>query len=179
MVLDLGSARVRHLMTVSVPTITPKTTVATALRLLREHGLAALPVCGEDGLLGLVDEKALLRFTPSEATTLDVYELHDVLDRLTVARATVPAPTTIGPDAGLEEAATAMLRSTAEVIPVVDGERFLGLLTWPSLLAAVVGTSRPARLRDSQSGGSGAAGARVAADGRGGDGQASADAETR
>jgi acetoin utilization protein AcuB len=144
MVLDLGAARVRDVMTVSVPTITPKTTIATALRLLREHGLAALPVCGEGGLVGLVDEKALLRFTPSEVTTLDIYELHDVLDRLTVARAAVPARATIGPDAGLEEAAAAMLRSTAEVIPVVDGERFLGLLTWPSLLAAMVGTSRPA-----------------------------------
>jgi len=144
MVLDLGSTRVRDWMTVSVPTVTPKTTVATALRLLREHGLPALPVSGEGGLLGLVGEKALLRLTPSEATTLDVYEMHDVLDRLTIARAAVPARETIGPDASLEEAAAAMLRSGIEVIPVVDGERFLGLLTWPSLLAAAVGTPRPA-----------------------------------
>jgi acetoin utilization protein AcuB len=143
MSLDLGSARVRDWMTVSVPTVTPKTTVATALRLLREHGLPALPVSGGSGMLGLVDEKALLRLTPSEATTLDVYELHDVLDRLTVARAAVPVRETIGPDAGLEEAAAAMLRSTTEVISVVDGERFLGLLTWPSLLAALVETPRP------------------------------------
>lgn len=144
MVLDLGSTRVRDWMTVSVPTVTPKTTVATALRVLREHGVAALPVCGEGGLLGLVDEKALLKLTPSEVTTLDVFELRDVLDRITVARAAVPVRETIGPDAGLEEAAAAILRSTTEVIPVVERERFVGLLAWPSLLAAMAGTSRPA-----------------------------------
>ncbi len=138
MALDLGSARVRDWMTVSVPVITPKTTIATALRLLREHGLSALPVCSEAGLLGLVDEKTLLRFTPSEASTLDVYELRYVLDRLTVARAIVPPPATVVPDASLDEAAALMIQSGAGVIPVVDDDRFVGLLTWNSLLATVV-----------------------------------------
>ena len=40
---------------------------------------------------GLVDEKELLRYTPSEATTLDVYELHDVLEKMTVGRIACPA----------------------------------------------------------------------------------------
>jgi acetoin utilization protein AcuB len=100
----LASASVRDWMIVSVPIITPDTTIATAFRLLRKHHLPALPVCAQGKLVGLVDEKALLRFTPSEATTLDVYEMRAVLDRLTVARATAPTRATVAPDAGLEEA---------------------------------------------------------------------------
>jgi acetoin utilization protein AcuB len=140
----LATASVRDWMIVSVPIITPDTTIATAFRLLREHHLPALPVCAQDKLVGLVDEKALLRFTPSEATTLDVYEMRAVLDRLTVARATAPTRATVAPDAGLEEAAAVMIRSTAEVIPVVDGDRFVGLMTWPSILAAAFGIPLPA-----------------------------------
>ena len=139
MALDLRSTRVSDCMTASVAVITPRTTVATALRLLREQGLPALPVRDENGLVGLVDEKALLRLTPSEATTLDVYELHDVLDRMTVARATVPSRATVAPEATLDEAAALMIQTGAEVIAVVEEGRFLGLLTSSALLAAVVG----------------------------------------
>ncbi len=138
MALDLGSDRVRDWMTTSVPVITPKTTVATALRLLREHGLPALPVCAENRLVGLVGEKALLRLTPSEATTLDVYELHNVLDRMAVSRATVPPRATVVSVAALNEAAALMIQAGADVIAVVDEGRFLGLLTSSALLAAVV-----------------------------------------
>ncbi len=72
------------------PVITPDTGVATALHLLREHNLPALPVVEGDRLLGMVYEKDLLRLAPSEATMLDAFELHAALDRLTVRRVVRP-----------------------------------------------------------------------------------------
>lgn len=141
MAIDLGSARIRDWMITTVPVITPRTTIATALKLLREHGTPALPVADGTRLLGLVDEPALLRLTPSEATTLDVYELREVLDGMTVARVATPLRSTVTSDAGVDEAVAIMLREGAGVIPVVDGGRFVGLLTWGSVLAAAV---RPA-----------------------------------
>ncbi len=138
MIADLSASRVRSWMTRSLPVITPRTTVAAALRLLREHRLPALPVCEDNRFLGLVAERALLRLTPSEMTTLDVYELHRELEKLTVARAMsqVPAVTS---DTPLDEAAALMRRGAAEVLPVLDGGRLVGLLPWTQLLAAVVG----------------------------------------
>jgi acetoin utilization protein AcuB len=143
MALDLRSAAIRNIM-VTVPVITPRTTIATALRLMREHGISTLPVSTDAGLQGLVNEKTLLRFTPSEATTLDVYELREVLDRLTVDRATVAPRAVVAPDAGIEEAASLMLRTDADVIAVVDSGRFVGLVTWCRLLAAALDAPRPA-----------------------------------
>lgn len=142
MALDLRSADVRSITVSAIPIITPKTTVATALRLMREHGISTLPVTTDAGLQGLVDEKTLLRFTPSEATTLDVYELREVLDRLTVERATVAPRAVVAPDAGLEEAASLMLRTGADVIAVMEAGRFVGLVTWGGLLAAALGAPR-------------------------------------
>ena len=70
---DFVTTPVRDRMIPSPPTVTPHTTIGTALRLLREHHLPALPVCEGGRIRGVVDERSLLRLTPSEATTLDVY----------------------------------------------------------------------------------------------------------
>jgi acetoin utilization protein AcuB len=138
MTANFAEGCVRDWMAVPVPAITARTGIATALRLLREHGAQALPVFDGSQFVGLVDEASLLRFAPSEATTLDVYELRDVLDRLTVARATAPTEA-VGPDAPLAAAAAAMRRSRAQVLPVIDRGRLVGLLPWTRLLAAVSG----------------------------------------
>jgi acetoin utilization protein AcuB len=130
--IDVQTSSVRS-ATVSSPVITPRTTVATALRLLREHDVTALPVCDGDRLLGLVPEKALLRLTPSDVTTLDVYELRDVLDRLTVSRIIEPVPS-ISAAASLEDAAVLMRTGRHEVLPVVEGGHLVGLLPWTAVL---------------------------------------------
>jgi len=137
--VDLNTAYARDSMVTEVPLITPKTTVATALKLLREHGVPALPVMMGEGLIGLVDEKSLLRYTPSEATTLDVYELREILDRMTVGRLAVPSKVTVRPDDPLDQAATLMVRGDLDVLPVVSNGSFVGLLTWNGLLAAMIG----------------------------------------
>jgi acetoin utilization protein AcuB len=130
--IDVRTSSVRSTM-ISSPVITPRTTVSTALRLLREHDIMALPVCDGARFLGLVDEKGLLRLTPSDATTLDVYELRDVLDGLTVSRIIEPVPS-ISIDASLEDAAVLMRTGRHFVLPVLDAGRFVGLLPWTAVL---------------------------------------------
>jgi acetoin utilization protein AcuB len=139
MAVDLKTASVRTWMTPPVPVITPRTTVGTALRLLREHKMPALPVSDGERFVGLVGEKALLRLTPSEMTTLDVYELREVLENVTVARATVPAPETVSPETSLQKAAALMRSTSVELLPVLEGRRLVGLLHWTALLAAAAG----------------------------------------
>jgi CBS domain-containing protein len=63
---DLAATHVYDWMIASPPVITPLTSVSTALRLLREHALPALPACEDGRVRGLVAETALLRLTPSE-----------------------------------------------------------------------------------------------------------------
>ena len=66
-------------MTPGPLTVTPRTSVATALRLARDNGISRLPVVEHGRLIGVVREERLLAFTPSEATTLSRHELHDAL----------------------------------------------------------------------------------------------------
>jgi acetoin utilization protein AcuB len=146
MSINLSTLRVGGWMARMLPVITPHTTVGTALRLLREHRLPALPVCDGGRFLGLVGERALLRLTPSEMSTLDVYELRNELEKLTVARAVSQAPA-VAPDTSLDEAAAVMGQSAIEALPVVDNGRFVGLLHWTAVLAAVTGDA-PAPSRE-------------------------------
>lgn len=143
MTVDLSALRVRNWMVASPPVITPQTTIATALRLLREHGVSALPVWDEGRLVGMVDERDLLRMTPSQATTLDVYELREVLEKMTVARVTAPVAG-LAPDTPLDDAVVLMLRSAKGIIPVVEAGRPVGLFTWAALLRAVAGDTAAA-----------------------------------
>lgn len=129
---------VSALMTPALPVVTPQTTVGPALRLLRELRLLARPVCTGDRFVGLVGERDLLRFTPSEATTLDVYELREVVEKLTVARAVRAAPALLSPETPVEDAAVRMLSTGAEVLPVMTGGRLAGFLHWTAVLGSTL-----------------------------------------
>lgn len=139
MSVDLAAAHVYDWMIASPPVITPRTSVSTALRLLREHALPALAVCEDGRVRGLVAEKALLRLTPSEATTLDVYELREALDRLTVASAALTPVAMTAPDAPVREAAELLVRTECDVVCVMEGDHPVGLLPWTAVLAGATG----------------------------------------
>ena len=133
MAVTMLDGRVSDWMAVPVPAITPKTGIETALRLLREHGGQALPVLDGSRFVGLVDETSLLRLTPSDVTTLDVYELRNVLDGMTVSRVVERTPS-IGATASVEDAVTLMRAGRYLVLPVLEAGRFVGLLPWTALL---------------------------------------------
>jgi acetoin utilization protein AcuB len=128
---------VAHAMTPGPLTVTPRTSVATALRLARDNGISRLPVVEHGRLIGVVREERLLAFTPSEATTLSRHELHDALSRLTVERAVEPA-IRLSADTPLTAAARHLLERGAHEALVVEGERLVGILTHSDLLRALV-----------------------------------------
>ena len=124
-------------MTPGPLTVTPRTSVAAALRLARDNAISRLPVVEHGRIVGVVREERLLALTPSEATTLSRHELHDALSRLTVERAVEPA-LTLPAETPLAEAARHLLARAAHEALVVDGDRLVGILTHSDLLRALV-----------------------------------------
>jgi len=124
-------------MTPAPLTVTPRTSVAAALRLARDNGIGHLPVVERGRIVGVVRRERLLALTPSEATTLSRHELPDALARLTVERAVEPA--LILPAATpLAEAARRVLERGAPEALVVEDERLVGILTHSDLLRALI-----------------------------------------
>lgn len=110
--------------------IAPDTSVAEALSLMRQNSVRRLPVVDKKGhLVGIVSEKDLLYASPSPATSLSVYEIGYLLSKLKVEEIMTRKVITVSPNAPLEEAARIMVDNKIGGLPVVEGERLVGIIT--------------------------------------------------
>jgi acetoin utilization protein AcuB len=138
---------VRERMTVNPVTTTPDTTVPDALRLMRERKIRRLPVLDSQGqLIGIVSDKDLLLASPSPATTLAVWEIPEILAKITVGKVMSRNVVTVADDTPLEEAACVMADRQIGGLPVMHGEKMVGIITETDLfktLLQLFGGRRP------------------------------------
>mgnify|MGYP005855393281 CR=1 FL=1 len=121
---------VKERMTANPITTTENTPIAEAGEILRKHSFSRLPVMKDDKLVGIITRDDLLKVSPSEATTLSVWELNYVLSKLTVKDAMTKNPITINPENTLEEAALIMRNRGVGALPVVDDKgKLVGIIT--------------------------------------------------
>ncbi len=121
---------VRERMTSHPITIDADTTVTDALNFMRQNRVRRLPVLNRHGqLVGIVAEKDLLYASPSPATSLSVYEIGYLLSKLTVKEIMTREVITVCPDCPLEEAARIMVDNRIGGVPVVDGDKLIGIIT--------------------------------------------------
>ncbi|UCG12187.1 MAG: CBS domain-containing protein [Deltaproteobacteria bacterium] len=117
-------------MTTELITVTPDTPLFRARDLLREHDFKQLPVVDEQGkLVGILTDRDIKQAWASPATTLSIYELTYVLQKLTVEKVMVKDPITITPGATVERAARTLHDRKIGSLPVVEGEKLVGIIT--------------------------------------------------
>lgn len=129
---------VRDCMTANPITITKDTPIFQALEIIQNRKVRHLPVTRDGRLIGLVTERGLLKVSPSPASTLSVYELNYILAKVTVSEAMIKNPITIGPGAPIEEAALVMRDHKVGCLPVVEGDRLVGILSQTDMVEALV-----------------------------------------
>lgn len=126
--------RARDVMSRPVVTVTPATTAAEAARILCAHGFTALPVVDADRLVGIVTEADLIDDPGSPEAHRGRHEASPtellVRDVMSAPVQSVPAT------AEMADTAATMLRERIRSLPVVDGDRVIGILTRRDLLRA-------------------------------------------
>lgn len=121
---------VRERMSTRPVTIRADTSITEALRTMRERQVRRLPVLNDEGrMVGIVSEKDLLYASPSPATSLSIYEMHYMLSQLLVTELMSRDVITVTPDTPLEEAALLMVDNTIGGLPVMEGDRLVGIIT--------------------------------------------------
>ncbi len=120
---------VQDRMTINPTTVNDTTPVIEAGELLRSNNFARLPVMHDGKLVGIITQDDLLKVSPSQATTLTVWELNYVLSKLLVKDAMTKNPITISPEATLEEAAVLMRDKEIGALPVVENDKLVGIIT--------------------------------------------------
>jgi acetoin utilization protein AcuB len=121
---------VKHRMTPNPFTVTTETSLKDALELLRSKPFRHLPVVDENGkLVGVVTEKSLVYAAPTPTTTLSVFEVDYILSRTTMKQIIGGPVITVGPDLPIEEAAHIMVDKHIGCLPVVEGEKLVGIIS--------------------------------------------------
>lgn len=117
-------------MTRPVFSVTPDTPIQEALALMRKERVSRLPVLNKKSrLIGIVSEDDLLHASPSDATSLSVWEINYLLSKITVDRVMSTDVVTVREDTPLEEAARTMADHRVGGLPVMRGDSVVGLIT--------------------------------------------------
>lgn len=130
---------VKDQMTPHPITITADSSILAAQRIMKENNVRHLPVLNKTGaLVGLVTRTSLEQVRPSKLTTLSIYELSYQLDKITVRDAMVRKVVTVGEDVPIEQAARLMLEHKIGSLPVLRGERLVGIITDTDLMRTML-----------------------------------------
>lgn len=132
--------RVEQWMTLKPITLKTSDSLARAIDVMKENKIRRIPIVSDAGkLVGIVSDRDLKDVSPSRATTLDIWELHYVLDKLKLGDIMTKKPWTVPPDMPIEKAALLMLEKRVEGLPVIDAKGALvGILTEGDIFRALV-----------------------------------------
>ncbi len=135
----LENVSVREWMTSPVISVSPTTSISSAHQIMKENGIRRLPVVEDDRLVGIVTIGDVREASPSDATTLSIWELNYLWAQLTVERVMTRKVLTITPDMCILDAAQIMLDSKVSGLPVVGSNGKLeGILTESDIFRMLV-----------------------------------------
>lgn len=141
----LEHIRVSEWMTSPVQTVTPETPISEAHQMMKEKKIRRLPVVDQHGkLIGIVTIGDIREASPSDATTLSIWELNYLWAQLTISKVMTRNPLTIRMDAPILDAAQIMLEKKISGLPVVDDSgKLVGILTESDIFRMLVKSRIP------------------------------------
>ncbi len=147
--------QVREIMTSPAITVLPDTKIQEVARIMREHQISSLPVVDENGqLLGAVTDLSLIaRNAPlkqphylavlSAMIPVGIDDYYEYKEQLRQALATNAGELmntdikTVEPSTSLEEALEIMLDPTNMLLPVIENEGVIGVVTRTDLVRLI------------------------------------------
>lgn len=123
-------------MTKKVITISPDTKINVAINTMKDNAIHRLPVIDGNQLVGLVTESSISEASPSKATSLSIYEVNYLFNKMTVGEVMVKDVKTVSQTAQLEDAIYQMRQNNIGVLPVMDGADVVGIITNNDILNA-------------------------------------------
>ncbi|UCG14277.1 MAG: CBS domain-containing protein [Deltaproteobacteria bacterium] len=133
---------VKYWMAADLISVDEDISLIKASRLMKENRIKHLPVLKRGRLVGIVSDRDLKEAQPSNASTLDVHELHYLLDQVKMKDIMSADPYTTSGEEIVERAASVMLEHDISALPVVDQKGDLeGIITKGDLFRAMIAIS--------------------------------------
>lgn len=109
--------------------ISPDFTIHDAIQLMKHESIRRTPVVAKGKLVGIISKTDLLNASPSQATSLSVWELNYLLSKVTVEEIMTKDVITITEDTPIEEAARILADNKIGCLPVMKDENLVGIIT--------------------------------------------------
>lgn len=125
------TVRVHDLMTETVITASPGDSLDRLYEVMQDHHIRHIPVVDDDEgvLLGLISHRDLLRHALIEQHDVPRYVEREVLRRLSAGDVMQEVVATAERDQEIRQAAQLMFDNKYGCLPVVEGDRLVGILT--------------------------------------------------
>ncbi|MEZ4593621.1 MAG: CBS domain-containing protein, partial [Chloroflexota bacterium] len=137
---------VKRRMSTPVITVQPDMSVPDCLKLMQREKIRRTPVVENGRLVGIVSDKDLLNASPSDATSLSIWEINYLVSRIKVKDVMTKNVLTITEEMPIEEAARIMVDNKVGGLPVVKNGDVIGLITETDLfklLLELMGAREP------------------------------------
>jgi acetoin utilization protein AcuB len=133
-----STMRVKNWMTRGAVTIHSDALARGAADMMKTRRLRHLPVLDRGGrLVGIVTDRDLRQVTFAPALERRLPNLSEALKALTVGEIMTRGVVTVRPSAEIREAARLMHERKIGALPVVDGDRLMGIVTESDVLRAL------------------------------------------
>jgi acetoin utilization protein AcuB len=109
--------------------ITRDMPIHDALALFKREHIRRAPVLKDGRLIGIISDKDLLNATPSQVTSLSVWEMNYMLSKITVKEVMTRKVLTVQADTPIEEAARLMADNKIGGLPVMKVDKVVGVIT--------------------------------------------------
>lgn len=130
---------VKDWMTTNVLTTQPHTPISDAHQMMKVNTVRRLPVVNNGKLVGIITIGDVREASPSDATTLSIWELNYLWAQLTVDKVMSRNVLTVQADTSILDAAEMMLEHKISGLPVVgkDG-KLVGIITESDIFRLLV-----------------------------------------
>jgi CBS domain-containing protein len=147
--------KVKDVMTREVITLTPESSIGEAAKLLRENKISGAPVVEGERIVGILSEADLMRLfqddmslnlilpSPFDLIELPIKmhrKLEETVKKLAASKVKdvmTRKVITIDEEASVEEAARLMAKHNINRLPVVRGEKLMGIITRGDVIKAL------------------------------------------
>lgn len=136
------SQDVSQWMTKSVVTVKPQDTLRHARELMAKHRINQLPVVVNDKLVGIVTDRDIRDAYPSSLRLFRGRDIDEFGESYTVEEVMTYNVIAISPQTSIREAAQRMRKQRFGALPVVEGNKLVGIITRSDLLDALLASEQ-------------------------------------
>ena len=121
---------VKDVMTKNPIFVSPETSITEAKAIMTKKNISKLPVLNKNNeLVGMITKNDMAKAGPSDATSLDMFEIGYLLSKLTVDKFMTKKVVSVTEDEVVEEAARIMVDEQIGCVPVMKNSLLVGIVT--------------------------------------------------